>query len=195
MWPWCVEKLCQCRAFVSQAVVVFKRRDSGAQKNYPLAMKRKPWWLMCKIRHLTSPLPLRTEMTTTICFQLLDTQAQTCHIMLYTSICTVFSSSSRCSGFNRVVITSIKCNMVFIRCCSISVTVPLSKLSPPPADRVWLSQSFNVGTAGAKIFTGPAAEEFGYTVLQTSNHQGKWWEFKSSLFSSVQWKDSVCFVF
>ncbi|XP_022620988.1 integrin alpha-2 [Seriola dumerili] len=41
-------------------------------------------------------------------------------------------------------------------------------------DRVWHSQSFNVGTAGAKIFSGPAAEEFGYTVLQTTNHEGKW---------------------
>nr|XP_043882828.1 integrin alpha-2 [Solea senegalensis] len=41
-------------------------------------------------------------------------------------------------------------------------------------DRVWQSQSFNVGTAGAKIFTGPATEEFGYTVLQTTNHEGKW---------------------
>uniref|UniRef100_A0A8D3DXQ9 Integrin subunit alpha 2 n=1 Tax=Scophthalmus maximus TaxID=52904 RepID=A0A8D3DXQ9_SCOMX len=26
----------------------------------------------------------------------------------------------------------------------------------------------------AKVFSGPAAEEFGYTVLQTTNHQGKW---------------------
>ncbi|XP_060928114.1 integrin alpha-2 [Limanda limanda] len=42
------------------------------------------------------------------------------------------------------------------------------------SDSVWQSQSFNVGTAGAKIFSGPAAEEFGYTVLQTSNHEGKW---------------------
>ncbi|XP_068995018.1 integrin alpha-2 [Embiotoca jacksoni] len=42
------------------------------------------------------------------------------------------------------------------------------------ADRIWQSHSFNVGTAGAKIFTGPAAEEFGYTVQQATNHQGKW---------------------
>lgn len=42
------------------------------------------------------------------------------------------------------------------------------------ADTVWRSQSFNVGTAGAKIFSGPAAEEFGYTVQQTTNHEGKW---------------------
>nr|XP_019954569.1 PREDICTED: integrin alpha-2 [Paralichthys olivaceus] len=42
------------------------------------------------------------------------------------------------------------------------------------SDRVWHSQSFNVGTAGAKIFSGPASEEFGYTVLQTTNHEGKW---------------------
>ncbi|KAG7221391.1 hypothetical protein INR49_017267 [Caranx melampygus] len=41
-------------------------------------------------------------------------------------------------------------------------------------DRVLHSKSFNVGTAGAKIFSGPAAEEFGYTVLQTTNHEGKW---------------------
>uniref|UniRef100_A0AAQ5YAM1 VWFA domain-containing protein n=1 Tax=Amphiprion ocellaris TaxID=80972 RepID=A0AAQ5YAM1_AMPOC len=50
--------------------------------------------------------------------------------------------------------------------------LPLS--SPPPADRIWQSHSFNVGTAGAKIFSGPAAEEFGYTVQQTTNHEGKW---------------------
>ncbi|XP_070402320.1 integrin alpha-2 isoform X1 [Nothobranchius furzeri] len=36
------------------------------------------------------------------------------------------------------------------------------------------SQSFNVGTSGAKIFSGPAAEEFGHTVQQTTNHQDKW---------------------
>lgn len=51
-----------------------------------------------------------------------------------------------------------------------------SHLSPPPADRIWLSQSFNVGTAGAKVFSGPAAEEFGYTVQQATNHEGKWYE-------------------
>ncbi|KAM6984667.1 integrin alpha-2 [Aplochiton taeniatus] len=33
---------------------------------------------------------------------------------------------------------------------------------------------FNVGSSGAKIFTGPQVEEFGYTVRQFSNHQGKW---------------------
>ncbi|XP_036955066.1 integrin alpha-2 [Acanthopagrus latus] len=42
------------------------------------------------------------------------------------------------------------------------------------ADTVWRSQSFNVGTAGAKIFSGPVEEEFGYTVQQTTNHEGKW---------------------
>ncbi|XP_026198884.1 integrin alpha-2 [Anabas testudineus] len=42
------------------------------------------------------------------------------------------------------------------------------------ADRVWQSQSFNVGTAGAKIFSGLASEEFGYTVLQAANHQDQW---------------------
>ncbi|XP_008283163.1 integrin alpha-2 [Stegastes partitus] len=41
-------------------------------------------------------------------------------------------------------------------------------------DRIWQAHSFNVGTAGAKIFSGPAAEEFGYTVQQTTNHEGKW---------------------
>uniref|UniRef100_A0A4W4FH91 Integrin, alpha 2 (CD49B, alpha 2 subunit of VLA-2 receptor), tandem duplicate 2 n=1 Tax=Electrophorus electricus TaxID=8005 RepID=A0A4W4FH91_ELEEL len=28
--------------------------------------------------------------------------------------------------------------------------------------------------AGAKVFSGPALEEFGYTIQQFSNHQGKW---------------------
>ncbi|XP_056888065.1 integrin alpha-2-like isoform X1 [Takifugu flavidus] len=42
------------------------------------------------------------------------------------------------------------------------------------ADSIWRSHSFNVGTAGAKIFTGPAAEEFGYQVQQATNHEGKW---------------------
>ncbi|XP_068615862.1 integrin alpha-2-like [Brachionichthys hirsutus] len=41
-------------------------------------------------------------------------------------------------------------------------------------DRAWQSQSFNVGTAGAKIFSGPSVEEFGYTVKQASNYEGKW---------------------
>ncbi|XP_076007271.1 integrin alpha-2 [Genypterus blacodes] len=41
-------------------------------------------------------------------------------------------------------------------------------------DRIWQSQSFNVGTAGAKIFSGPGREEFGYTVQQAANHEGKW---------------------
>uniref|UniRef100_A0A4W5M7C6 Integrin subunit alpha 2 n=1 Tax=Hucho hucho TaxID=62062 RepID=A0A4W5M7C6_9TELE len=36
------------------------------------------------------------------------------------------------------------------------------------------SLSFNVGTAGAKVFSEPAVEEFGYTVQQFRNHQGKW---------------------
>uniref|UniRef100_A0A3Q3GKU1 Integrin, alpha 2 (CD49B, alpha 2 subunit of VLA-2 receptor), tandem duplicate 2 n=1 Tax=Labrus bergylta TaxID=56723 RepID=A0A3Q3GKU1_9LABR len=36
------------------------------------------------------------------------------------------------------------------------------------------SVSFNVGTAGAKIFSGPATEEFGYTIQQATNHEGKW---------------------
>ncbi|KAM4634289.1 integrin alpha-2-like [Polymixia lowei] len=33
---------------------------------------------------------------------------------------------------------------------------------------------FNIGTSGARIFSGPQAEEFGYTVQQFSNHQGRW---------------------
>ncbi|XP_060764811.1 integrin alpha-2 [Neoarius graeffei] len=36
------------------------------------------------------------------------------------------------------------------------------------------SQGFNVGTSGAKIFSGPEKDEFGYTVQQFSNDQGKW---------------------
>lgn len=36
------------------------------------------------------------------------------------------------------------------------------------------SQGFNVGTSGAKIFSGSAEEQFGYTVQQFSNSQGKW---------------------
>ena len=35
-------------------------------------------------------------------------------------------------------------------------------------------QGFNVGTAGAKVFSGAAEEEFGYTVQQFINQQGKW---------------------
>lgn len=46
---------------------------------------------------------------------------------------------------------------------------------PLSADRLWLSQSFNVGTSGAKIFSGPAVEEFGYSVQQSTNHEGKWY--------------------
>ncbi|XP_074525395.1 integrin alpha-2 [Halichoeres trimaculatus] len=42
------------------------------------------------------------------------------------------------------------------------------------ADRFLYSQSFNVGTSGAKIFSGPVAEEFGYTIQQATNHEGKW---------------------
>ncbi|XP_053542639.1 integrin alpha-2 isoform X2 [Ictalurus punctatus] len=36
------------------------------------------------------------------------------------------------------------------------------------------TRGFNVGTSGAKIFSGPTVDEFGYTVQQFSNHQGKW---------------------
>ncbi|XP_017267704.1 integrin alpha-2 [Kryptolebias marmoratus] len=42
------------------------------------------------------------------------------------------------------------------------------------SDRICLSLSFNVGTAGAKIFSGPAAEEFGYTVQQAADIRDKW---------------------
>ncbi|XP_054630091.1 integrin alpha-2 [Dunckerocampus dactyliophorus] len=42
------------------------------------------------------------------------------------------------------------------------------------ADRINLSDSFNVGTSGAKIFSGSPVEEFGYTVQQATNHEGKW---------------------
>uniref|UniRef100_A0AAR2LSF5 VWFA domain-containing protein n=1 Tax=Pygocentrus nattereri TaxID=42514 RepID=A0AAR2LSF5_PYGNA len=38
-------------------------------------------------------------------------------------------------------------------------------------EQIW---GFNVGTAGAKVFSGAALEEFGYTVQQFSNYQGKW---------------------
>lgn len=51
------------------------------------------------------------------------------------------------------------------------------RLSSPPGDRICYSQSFNVGTADIKIFGGTEAEEFGYTVQQTTNHEGKWYEF------------------
>ncbi|XP_065146398.1 integrin alpha-2 isoform X1 [Paramisgurnus dabryanus] len=37
-----------------------------------------------------------------------------------------------------------------------------------------ISQGFNVGTSGARSFSGLAAEQFGYTVQQFSNSQGKW---------------------
>ncbi|XP_057176989.1 integrin alpha-2 [Triplophysa rosa] len=37
-----------------------------------------------------------------------------------------------------------------------------------------ISQGFNVGTSGAKIFSGVSSEQFGYTLQQFSNSQGKW---------------------
>lgn len=58
----------------------------------------------------------------------------------------------------------------------IPVTVVDLHPSCPPANKIWNSQSFNVGTAGAKIFSGPVAEEFGYQVQQATNHLGKWYE-------------------
>ncbi len=36
------------------------------------------------------------------------------------------------------------------------------------------AQGFNVGTSGAKIFSQLEAEQFGYSVQQFSNSQGKW---------------------
>ncbi|XP_067105854.1 integrin alpha-2 isoform X1 [Osmerus mordax] len=39
---------------------------------------------------------------------------------------------------------------------------------------VAVSQGFNVGSAGAKVFSEPKEEEFGYSVQQFSNHLGKW---------------------
>ena len=39
---------------------------------------------------------------------------------------------------------------------------------------VAVSQGFNVGSAGAKVFSEPKEEEFGYSVQQFSNHMGKW---------------------
>ncbi|XP_029574008.1 integrin alpha-2-like [Salmo trutta] len=44
----------------------------------------------------------------------------------------------------------------------------------PDVHTVWYSEAFNVGTADAKVFSGPANEQFGYTVQQLTNHQGKW---------------------
>ncbi|XP_024131045.1 integrin alpha-2 [Oryzias melastigma] len=41
-------------------------------------------------------------------------------------------------------------------------------------DRICVLDSFNVGTADAKIFSGSASEEFGYTVQQATNSDGKW---------------------
>ncbi|CAL8345651.1 unnamed protein product [Lota lota] len=41
-------------------------------------------------------------------------------------------------------------------------------------DRISSSQSFNIGTGDPTVFSGPVDEEFGYTVQQFKNHQGKW---------------------
>lgn len=43
-----------------------------------------------------------------------------------------------------------------------------------PADKISQLQTFNVGTADARIFLGPASDEFGYTVQQAPNYQDKW---------------------
>ncbi|XP_054895470.1 integrin alpha-2 [Poeciliopsis prolifica] len=52
------------------------------------------------------------------------------------------------------------------------------------SDKISQSQSFNVGTAGAKIFLGPASDEFGYTVQQALNYQDKW------LLVGAPWSDN-----
>uniref|UniRef100_H3DET2 Integrin subunit alpha 2 n=1 Tax=Tetraodon nigroviridis TaxID=99883 RepID=H3DET2_TETNG len=57
------------------------------------------------------------------------------------------------------------------RPCGLSAAVQVIVVLRVP---IWHSRCFNVGTAGAKIFTGPAAEEFGYQVQQATNHEGKW---------------------
>ncbi|XP_072288782.1 integrin alpha-2-like [Eucyclogobius newberryi] len=36
------------------------------------------------------------------------------------------------------------------------------------------SHCFNIGTSGAQVFSGPGQQEFGYTVQQATNHEGKW---------------------
>ncbi|RVE67947.1 hypothetical protein OJAV_G00086900 [Oryzias javanicus] len=41
-------------------------------------------------------------------------------------------------------------------------------------NRICVLDSFNVGTADVKIFSGSANEEFGYTVQQATNSDGKW---------------------
>ncbi|XP_041103061.1 integrin alpha-2 [Polyodon spathula] len=37
-----------------------------------------------------------------------------------------------------------------------------------------ISEAFNVGISGAKVFTGPASEQFGYTVQQFTSASSKW---------------------
>ncbi|RXM94449.1 Integrin alpha-1 [Acipenser ruthenus] len=37
-----------------------------------------------------------------------------------------------------------------------------------------ISEAFNVGISGAKVFTGPASEQFGYTVQQFTSANSKW---------------------
>lgn len=34
--------------------------------------------------------------------------------------------------------------------------------------------AYNVGLPGAKIFSGPSSEQFGYAVQQLTTAQGKW---------------------
>ncbi|KAJ7334994.1 hypothetical protein JRQ81_012935 [Phrynocephalus forsythii] len=35
-------------------------------------------------------------------------------------------------------------------------------------------EAYNVGVQGAKVYSGPSSEQFGYTVQQLSNKEGKW---------------------
>ncbi|XP_063049895.1 integrin alpha-2-like [Engraulis encrasicolus] len=44
----------------------------------------------------------------------------------------------------------------------------------PSANNLLSVTSFNIGTNGVKVFSGPEDEQFGYTVQQFSNHLGKW---------------------
>ncbi|XP_027889909.1 integrin alpha-2 [Xiphophorus couchianus] len=52
------------------------------------------------------------------------------------------------------------------------------------SDKISQLQTFNVGTADARIFLGPASDEFGYTVQQAPNYQDKW------LLVGAPWSDN-----
>ncbi|MED6237680.1 hypothetical protein ATANTOWER_031283 [Ataeniobius toweri] len=55
--------------------------------------------------------------------------------------------------------------MPSLSCLSVYCFVPASS----ETEKISQSQTFNVGTAGAKIFSGPASDQFGYTVQQATN--------------------------